>query len=456
MRLAPLLAAALLFSSSAALAQSTSGPGFDADVDGLVVAGGLTADQVAARAAAVSPTVRRRHAEVAERDADVRSAKLAWIPRVTVSASYTRLSEVDSPELAPGFSFPSYLDSFANHAELAVPLSDYLLRVPHGVAAAELGSDAARLSERAAALAAASDARVIYYEWIRAQLQVVVAEQSIAQVQATLDRMNVLLAAQSASRADVLRLQAKAAEARQTAQALRNLATLRERQLRQAIDASADEPLAVGEDVRADVAVAPGALDALLAQADRRRLEVRTLDTALGASARGRRATRAGRLPRLDAFASLAYDNPNQRIVPSTDEFAMTWSAGLRLSWSLPDVLAVTPALDRSSAQDQQLRADRASLAQAIELQVVAARQDVTLAAQALATSAEGLAAAEEGYRVRQELLVADRATAVEVIDAEADLTRARFAAIDARIDLRIALTRLDHATGADAPAVAD
>ena len=76
----------------------------------------------------------------------------------------------------------------------------------------------------------------------------------------------------------------------------------------------------------------------------------------------------------------------------------------------------------------------------------------MALAQHALATSQKGLAAAEEGYRVRKELLAADRATAVELVDSETDLTRARIAALNARVDLRIAMTQLVHALGDDAP----
>jgi outer membrane protein TolC len=68
----------------------------------------------------------------------------------------------------------------------------------------------------------------------------------------------------------------------------------------------------------------------------------------------------------------------------------------------------------------------------------------------ALTTSQKGLAAAEEGYRVRKELLNADRATALELVDAETELTRSRIASLNARVDLRVAGAQLDHALGND------
>jgi len=68
----------------------------------------------------------------------------------------------------------------------------------------------------------------------------------------------------------------------------------------------------------------------------------------------------------------------------------------------------------------------------------------------ALVSTAQGLVAAEESYRVRRSLFQNGRATSVELTDAETDLTRARLEAINARVDLRIALVRREHATGRD------
>ena len=96
------------------------------------------------------------------------------------------------------------------------------------------------------------------------------------------------------------------------------------------------------------------------------------------------------------------------------------------------------------------LREDKNRLLDGVRLEIVAASNAVALAQKAIAVSADGLAAAEESYRVRKELLAAERATAVEIVDAETQLTQARFAAINARIDLRVALSQLRHATGQD------
>lgn len=67
-----------------------------------------------------------------------------------------------------------------------------------------------------------------------------------------------------------------------------------------------------------------------------------------------------------------------------------------------------------------------------------------------VSTSARGLQAAEESYRIRNALFRVGRATSVELLDAEGALTRARIEAVGARIEQRIARTRLAHALGRD------
>jgi outer membrane protein TolC len=53
---------------------------------------------------------------------------------------------------------------------------------------------------------------------------------------------------------------------------------------------------------------------------------------------------------------------------------------------------------------------------------------------------------------VRNELFRNGRATSVDLIDAEAEVTRAQLSRLNARIGLLVARVRLDHATGRDVP----
>jgi outer membrane protein len=425
---------------------------FEKDLDALFATGGLTSDQAASRAGGASATVRRRAAEIEVAIAQLESASLARVPVVSARASYTRLSPVD-PIMFGGMSIGTSLENaYLAEAQLVVPLSDYLLRYPKLIDAARLGAEAARIGKRASEVDAGQDARLAYYEWVRARLQVLIAKRQLVQVERTLDQVRALAEAQRLSKADLMRVESQHAQAEQVVAQLDNLAELREEQLRLLIGAPAGESLAVGEDIRTAVD-APGAgkLDDLLTTAKRQRLDFKGIDTGIRAKESQRAAEKANLFPRLSAFAVADYANPNQRVFPQEDEFKLTWSAGAQLTWTLNDALQSRASDRRIRAEADELRADRENLERGARIEVLAAQQAVALAQHSLQTSQKGLAAAEEGYRVRKELLNAERATAVELVDAETELTRSRIAALNARVDLRVARAQLDHALGNDA-----
>jgi outer membrane protein TolC len=200
------------------------------------------------------------------------------------------------------------------------------------------------------------------------------------------------------------------------------------------------------------MAVAGGAqLDDLMGTARRQRLEFKAIDTGIEAKERQRDAEQANLLPRLSAFGTADYADPNQRVFPQQDKFKLTWQVGAQLTWTLNDALIAGTSQRRIQAEANELRADRENLDRGTRIEVLSAQQAVSLAQHALSTTQKGLSAAEESYRVRKELLNAERATAVELVDAETELTRARIAALNARVDLRVARAQLDHAVGNDA-----
>jgi outer membrane protein TolC len=450
-------AAAPALAQKAAPARAPVAPDYEKQLGSLVgISGGLTADQAAERAAKVSPDVRRRIAELGSAEAQVEQAKVARIPRVDGTLRYTRLSKppittIMFPGAPPGSAINLYVPNAYNaDATLAVPISDYFIRFPYLIDAANAGVDSAQIAEKSAALGAAVDARVAYYEWARARLQVVVAERLVDQVGATVNQLEALVSVQRASRADLLRLQAQKAQADLTLVQARDAAAIREEQLRILIGAEPEEQLAIGEDVRADVPIPElGAPEALTHDALARRLETRALQAAENALVRQKKAQEADRYPRLSAFAQANYDQPNQRAFGKTD-LEFTWALGAQITWSPNDLLVANTRVDDSDARIRAIAADRARLSDGVRAEITADVEQVDIARQALINTQQALTAAEESYRVRKELLDAERVTAVELVDAETELTQARFAAINARIDLRVALARLQHALGQD------
>jgi outer membrane protein TolC len=286
---------------------------------------------------------------------------------------------------------------------------------------------------------------------VRARLGVVIARRQVAQVQTTLQQERALADVQRVSRADLLRIESQAAATQQQLDVLTNVAVLREEQLRLLIGAPEGEQLQIGEDIRGDVPTPTvEELDSLVKQALAKRLEFKSINLGIQAKEAQVDTEKANMYPHLAAFANVDYDRPNQRVFPQEDKFKFTWAAGLQLTWTLNDLLQSKATQHRLTAEGDQLRADRDNLVRATRIELLNSQQAVQVAILNLQTSQKALISAEEGYRVRKELLNAERATAVELVDAQTVLTQARVAALNARIDLRVALAQLAHALGND------
>lgn len=471
------LVTALASSPRAALAQPSAAPVpaaaassfadlFQAELGG----GGLTSDDAARHALRSSPAVRTRQAELAAAAAELDRATLAYLPVTSLTARYARLSNetggplgnlVMAPGAAPGpiapgtplVNVPLALETPENQltfqASLLVPVSDYFVRVAPSRDAAKLARDAARDSVEVARQRDVADARLAYYAWVRARLGVIVAEKALEQAKAHLADVKAALEAGTASQADVLRLESQIAKSELLVTSSRNLSLLAEEQLRTRMHVASTESFRIGEDIRERVRAAPlPPLEELWRRSLARRPELAAFDKAQAARERAVSVERAGYGPRFDLFANAQYANPNPRVFPAKDEFEASWDAGAQLTWTLSDVPAAAARVRAAEARTVASRSDRTLLLDRIRLEVLTARQASEEARVAVGATTRGLVAAEESYRTRLLLFQNGRATAVELLDAETDLTRARLEALGARIDERAAEVRLRYALG--------
>jgi outer membrane protein TolC len=442
--------------------------------------GGLTSDTVAKRAEATSFDVKSKRDDIDAAAAQVDQALVGYFPRLGLTGRYTRLSPISVPGLGnlvisptpgglPGqppvnpdtlisqpFQFPVLLNQTILQATLNVPLSDYLLRIPQGYAAATKNEKATKFSEGASRLKAASDARVVYYTWVRAKLQEIVADQALAQANAHLVDARHAFDAGTLNKADVLRFESQAASSRLLVERAKSLAEVTETQIRVAMHDTSPGPYEVGETVVGEQPKVSGIenLTALWNEASAARLETKALQQTSDALREQAKVARAGNYPRLDAFGDAIYANPNQRIFPLENAFRATWDVGVQLTYSPNDIALAGASGKNLEARASSLISQREALEDGIRVEVTQSRNAFREAEATIESTAQGLAAAEEGYRVRRSLFRNGRATAVELTDAETDLTRSRLEAINARIDARIAKVRLEHAVGRDVVAL--
>jgi len=450
------------------------------------VAGGLTADQVARRTLASSAMVRAKRAEFDAAEAKVNETTYQFLPRLTLKATYTRLSPVAADlggalvgarnagslgvgPCAPGAPQTCVLDSggtpvgaakfeiktlennYALSADLDIPISDYILRLSHAATSASASRRAAHLNLRAERLKVQNDGRVLFYNWLRAKGQVAVADKALEQTQARLKDAKTAYSLGAISKADLMRLEALVANTELMVKQTETLQQLTDAQLGIYMGDKVPRQYKVGEDVLAPAAKpVNGSLQALQHEALRRRLEIQALDSTVRALHSGSSAQAVGGLPRLDAFGNVTYANPNQRYFPPQQRWDATWAVGVSATWTVGDAFVNSAASSELDAKARSVQAQRTALADGIRQEVTADYLQREKAKVAVQTSKRAVAAAEEAYRVATDLYRVGRATTTELIDAESDLLQARLSELNARIDVKVANAKLRHAVGRD------
>src|SRR5262249_31718143 len=93
-------------------------------------------------------------------------------------------------------------------ARLSIPLSDYVLRLSDASGATRASRESARLQVVAEKLKVAADARTLYYNWLRARAEAVIARNTVASTRARLTDAQAQFTVGQSSKADLMRIQA--------------------------------------------------------------------------------------------------------------------------------------------------------------------------------------------------------------------------------------------------------
>ena len=420
---------------------------------------GLTADEAAKRALVSNVDVQAKQKSLDVADAQRDETKSRFYPKLDLMARYTRISDIKTvtffiagqPVTNKDFA-PVIFNNYTLQATLTIPLSDYVLRLSSSMAQANHNKRSAKFDELATRLAVARDARVYYYQWIRAQGANYVAQQALEAARGHAQDAKNAYDAGLVSRADVLRTVSQEKSAELTVAHWANQVSMATEQLRVIMNEPSQNNYEIGENILAELPgySVPLTPDAGYAEALEHRVEMKQLGESEAALREQAATARAGNYPRLDATGNALYANPNPRYFPATKEWDPSWDASLILSWTPTAIFGATAQAKTAEAHADEVMAKKGALKNNLRLEVNEAMNALAEANFGIEVSREGLVAAEENYRVRRELYRAGKATIVEVTDSETELTRARLDVVNANVDLRIARVALNHALGRD------
>ena len=451
------------------------------DLSTLHTAGGLTGDQAAARAIETAPSIRSEQAAARAATAQATEVAQRFFPRLEAIASYRRLSEVPQPFGAPisesqvmilngtisliedDFSrslwelflpgllssrVEQILDHYLVRLSVTYPVSDLFLSVMPAYEALDGAARAREMGAEAARATVALRAREAYYGYARARGAEIVAESAVTQTEAHRAQVQSMVDAGVTARVDLLRVEAQLAAARVQAARATGAVDLAREALATIMHQELEGVVGIGEDLSSlppDTTEAPSAL---VQRALANRAELRAMRRVIEAREDDVAARNGGLYPHFALTGNFDYGNPNPRIFPQLRQWDTSWDVGAVLSWSPNDMTAATSQAGAARAGLAQAQADLEVAEDGIRLEVAQARTDYVAARSSHEAASAGLVAAEESYRVRSEQLRAGTTVISDLIDAEAELTRARLDLLNTIIDVRIAQARLHRAVG--------
>ncbi|MDD9932503.1 MAG: TolC family protein [Myxococcales bacterium] len=429
------------------LSDIEAGSAFDFMPHTPVTAGGLTEAHVVRKALSESSRVRSADAaaETARRRAD--RAYAVFMPRVELSARYTRLSNVPVPASFRDF-FPVLLDNYSLRAAVRVPVSDYFVSLRDRYDSAHRLQAVQDLQRRAEHHAVAHDARMEYFQLARAMAADSLSRHRVTQLERFTAEIGILVQGGELGIVSLALARSRLATARAAAE--RDAANRRvaEEVVRRRLALPLGAPVGIAEPLAAPAPEAPVDLTALLHEADRKRPEVLALRELISAHTHTRDAVAAGRYPTLSVVGDLAYENPNQRFMPPRDEFNGSWSIGAELSWSPTDLAVRNDELDESRLALTRAQQDLDGLRSAVIVEITRAYEQTVSATASLKAYEEAVAAAEQAHEAQLELFRAGETTSRQVLDAELDLRAAQLQWVDGVLAVHMAKASLDRAVG--------
>jgi outer membrane protein len=395
--------------------------------------------------------------------ADSRSgeAHAAQLPTVRAAANYTRLSDVPAfvatiPQDAFGKNFPPQ--------EVSFPLSQTILN-NYGVRLSvqqplftgmrlQSSSDIAEYTAQATGEEYNRDKSDLvyniqgaYWNLYKAIKFKTVIDTNVAQVKSHLKNIQNLAAQGIVTKDEVLRVEVQLSNAEVTQLSSLNNVRLAAIALNNLIGLPLTTELTPVSEVQLRPNTA-GELDSLIQQAVVARPEVKGMEYRVKAGESAVTLARSGWFPQIYLTGNYYYARPNQRIVPTVDEFRDTWDVGISASFDIWNWGTTMHQTSEAQAQLAEANDVLGQLKDAIHLEVTQSYLSMNESRERIALAEKGVREAEESYRITNEKFKAGVALNSDLLDAEAALLQAGWNHIQALVDHELAQARLQRAVG--------
>lgn len=388
--------------------------------------------------------------KVKSAEAKVKEVSAMRLPSLKLSARYTRLSKVDPFIITTPFgSFPiapGIYDNYATQLSLSQPLFTGF-RLIGNVKLNEELSNATNEEYNKDKSELLFNIRNSYWSVFKAQQFKKVMDETVEQMKAHLNDAKNLEKVGMLTKNDVLKLEVQYSNV-----------------LYQQIDAENAVKLSVvalnntlGIPIETQTEITSSAnlneyqtddLEKLVSSAIERRPEVKAADSRIRASEAGVTLAQSSWYPQIALYGNYYYSKPNQRILPSRNQFDATWDAGVMLNMNIWDWLTTKHQTDQAEAQLEQAKDGLGLIKDGITLEVTSNYLTVNQAKRKIDIAKLGVEQAEENLRVTSDKFKSGYASSSELIDAETALIAAKTNYTTSVVDYELAKAKLEKSIG--------
>ncbi len=414
----------------------------------------LTLQQAIETALRNNPGLKAADAQIAAADAGVLKSASGFLPKVTLSETWSRS---DNPLMALGAKLNQELVSPADFSPAVMnnpePLSNYNTRLSVmqpvfnggreyiGRTQAALARDASVQDRERTRQETIYTVVKAYYGLLLAREYHKVALQSQETSQANVTLAEARFKAGAVLQSDFLRARVQLAEVREMLTRSENGIKLAEANLAFSLGA----PQGTEYELEGALEVQPTPIDvnAAVDEATGKRPDLISMDLNRQNAEKSVSQARTEYLPNLNLMGQMDWNS---------DQFAgssaKSWAVMAVLQWNLFDGLVTRAKVKEALATSSRMRSLEEQTRSAIQLQVRRAFYDLSSSTDRIAATSSSVQEAEEGLRIVQKRYETGMTTFVDVLGAESSLIRARTNALQALYDNNISLAELKLAKG--------
>jgi outer membrane protein TolC len=189
-------------------------------------------------------------------------------------------------------------------------------------------------------------------------------------------------------------------------------------------------------------------LTKLIDQAVERRPEVKAASSRIKAGEAGVTLAKASWYPQISVGANYYYSRPNQRIMPTKDQFDGTWDAAVSVSMNIWDWMTTKHQTDQAESQLAQAVDGLGMIKDGVTLEVTQNYLNVSQAKKKIDIASLSVQQAEENMKVTNGKFKNGLASSTEMVDAETALISAKTNYTTSVVDYELSKAKLDKSIG--------